>query len=1200
MPFSNSIPFPPRDIDYDRRDEHRYASDFQHNVPHNTWPSRRDVYHAVPPRLNPPHLDPSRFGPSRLEPPPSRLDPPRLGPPRLDPSRMAPSHYYNDSGHDVFSRNDDPYRARDLNISIGPPCHPVYRETQPQRNSPSDFHGSIPQLSGFGDEQLLPRPQSVPPSYDRTRTEPQDRAYESTTSLQINDSFQDTPSIRPSTSFKDQGYCAPRSITSGGRYMVSKPPRRHSPPPSPTRSRKRHSSYRTSSGCADHSHVRSESARGSSYIGARNDRGRLSSRSNSREDHPRQRRSSREDKGTSIEKRPVAERLDIRSEPVTRSTMSSPSSLSSGKLGDRFKSSTGAFETRLGPVLDDSSRNSIHSRLGPSPEMPGGNIHARLGPQIDQSHDLPPPTQPKLPPTFQESLALIAIAGLLDTVSSPEPPSDLRLKLQEQRRDRDLMSSSTTPILPLPPPGPASSHSLPDQRPRTLVPLAAENKVASSGISPSHDGEKKQEHFLVKSPPQPLLKSLSRQSSKSRSSTPALTPPEGEKTTETKKSAPIIIKRPKATGNSLLIQTSPGKKSSALPKGDSTSSSAEPLKEEASKSSPTNEKKAAPSEDHTAKKVVSDLPTIPPTCTSKTSTKPGTSAVSSLTTTPLIKPSSFTSKPLPGSQPVKAEPTLSSSSSNLSAVIVKQEENNSGTTPSSLMVYSPSPGMLHTLPNPFSNADNSRTSTTFMSPNTTTQSAPTSSSKARRYSGGPITSPPAQEKLPPSVPHTQPPSVSQKPSPLLHQATPPPLIPAGKVEEAGTETVKPMKLVLHPALPEGEDKPRKQVPEDQEGSQMSSVDLPLLAVKQTEKTMIHDVLPFSGFNETEPAPPPPFFPPVQSRSAQHIPWASSHIEDDTSGTQPKIPRLSVRVKDSVTRQLEDGELGESDDDDDSDGGLVIDETASATEDSFADVKDTEGEQESTVAASTPPVSMEMETSSPISSLQTRSSQSLLDKLDVKNPIQKKPCPPKPGISGTNVPPSQSSRVRPNEKVGRIEKAARSALGNHLVIVLKSSPRPSGKGQTLLKKIHSSCVSVFAYKGRTRTTQVISFMRNMFQGFAFGSDVGPSWNPPNPAAVFTSELQHAHRICGNDVPKWWKHADRFEAASKRLQKARVELRRMMKEGEEASTREQRIPVLTHGKLHQHQRQPRFGETMATFSANSLTPPATASEFQCCTT
>ena len=137
-----------------------------------------------------------------------------------------------------------------------------------------------------------------------------------------------------------------------------------------------------------------------------------------------------------------------------------------------------------------------------------------------------------------------------------------------------------------------------------------------------------------------------------------------------------------------------------------------------------------------------------------------------------------------------------------------------------------------------------------------------------------------------------------------------------------------MNLVLRPALPEGEDKPRKQDPKDQKGRrQMSSIDLPLLAVKQAEETMIHDVLPFSGFNETEPAPPP-LFPPVQSTSAQHIPWASSHIEDDdTSGTQPKIPRLSVRVKDSVARQLEDGELGESDDDGDSDGGLVIDENS---------------------------------------------------------------------------------------------------------------------------------------------------------------------------------------------------------------------------------------------------------------------------------
>lgn len=421
------------------------------------------------------------------------------------------------------------------------------------------------------------------------------------------------------------------------------------------------------------------------------------------------------------------------------------------------------------------------------------------------------------------------------------------------------------------------------------------------------------------------------------------------------------------------------------------------------------------------------------------------------------------------------------------------------------------------------------------------------------------------------------------------------------MEKADTETVKPMNLVLRPALPEGEDKPRKQDPKDQKGRrQMSSIDLPLLAVKQAEETMIHDVLPFSGFNETEPAPPP-LFPPVQSTSAQHIPWASSHIEDDdTSGTQPKIPRLSVRVKDSVARQLEDGELGESDDDGDSDGGLVIDETASATEDSCADIKDTEGKQDPTVAASTPPVSMEMETSSPISSSQPRSSQSYLDKLDAKNPIQKDPCPPKPGISGTDALPPQSGRLRPNEKVGRVEKAARSALGNHLVIVLKSSPRPSGKGQTLLKKIYSSCVRVFAYKGRTRTTQVISFMRDTFQGFAFGSDVGPSWNPPNPAAVFTSELKHAHRVCGSDVPKWWKHADRFEAASRRLQKARVELRRMMKEGEEASSRKERIPVLTHGKLHQHQRQPRFGETMATFSVSSLTPPSTASEFQCCTT
>ena len=1102
----------------------------------------------------------------------------------------------------MFDRNDEPYRPRDSIISTGPPQHPVYHENQPQRNPPSDFYGSIiPQQRGFGDD-LIPRPQSVPPLYDRTRTEFQGRLYGSTTGLQTSGSFRDTSSPHPLSSFRD----TPRNTTSGGRYTGSKPPRRLSPPPSPTRSRNRNPSYGSSSDRADHSHVRSDSTRGGGgYRGVRNGRGRMSSQSNSREDHSRQRRSSREDMATSVEKRPVAERLDIRSEPVTRSAMRSPPLLGSGKLGDRFKPSNGTFESRLGPVLDDSSRNTIQSRLGPSPEMPGGNIHARLGPQIDQSRDLPPPTQPVQSPDLQ---AIALLAGILSAVSSPEPPSDLRLKLQEQRRERNL-NSSISPVHPLPPPGPASSHSLPDQRPRTLVPLGAESKVTSSAVS-THDVEKKQGHLPVKSPPQPLLLPQSRQSPKSRSSTPTLTPPEGEKT-ETRKSTPIIIKRPKATGTSSLIQTAPvpGKKSSAPPNGDSPTPSTELQKEHAPKASAANQKKAAPSEGHPAKNAISDLPTTSPA--SKTSAKPGTSAVSKPATSPLIKPSLFTSKSLPGSQPVKTEPTLPSSSSNFSGIIVKQEKNNSSTTQSSLTGHSASPETPRTLPNPFSNADNSHTSTKLMSQNDTTQSASTSSSKARRYSGGPITSPLAQEKQTPPVPH--PPSVSQEPSPMSHNAAPPPLLPAGKVAKPNTETVKLTSRVLSPApenklsreavtLPQGEDKLRKQGPNDQKGRQMPSVDLPLLAVKQTSETLIHDVLPFSGFNETEPTPP--LFPPVQSTSTQHIPWASSHVEDDTSGTQPKVPRLSVRVRDSTAGQLEDGELEGSDvDDDDSDGGLVIDETASATEDSCADIKDTEGKEDSTVAAdqvSTPPVSMEMETSAPISNLPTRSSQSYLDKLDVKNPVQKKPFSPKPGTSGSDALPPQSSRLRPNEKVGRIDKAARNALGNHLAIILKNSPKPSGKGQTVLKKLYSSCVRVFGYKGRTRTTRVISFMRDMFQGFAFSTDVGPSWNPPNPAAVFTSELKHAHRLCGNDVAKWWKHADRFEAASKRLQKARLKLRQMMKEREEAGSQEKRIPVLTHGKLHQHHPVPRFGETMATFGASSLTAPSTTRESQYCTT
>ena len=1188
--FSSSTPFPSRDIDYDRRDEHRYASDFQPNVPRNTWQSQRGIYRADPPRLNPAHLAPHRLGP------------PRLGPPQQDLPRLGPPHYYNDSRHDVFGRNDEPYRARDSIISTGPPRHPVYHETQPQRNPPSDFYRSIPQRSGFRNE-LIPRPQSVPPSYDRTRTELRDRSYGSTTGLQTSDSFRDTSSTHPSSSLGDKGYSASRNTTSGGRYTGSKPPRRHSPPPSPTRSRNRNPSHESSSDRTDHSHVQSDSTRsGGSYRGVRNDRGRMSSRSNSREDHTRrERRSSHEDIATSVEKRPVAERLDIHSEPVTRSTMRSPSSLGSGKLGDRFKPSNGTFESRLGPVLDDSSRNTIQSRLGPSPEMPGGNIHARLGPKIDQSRDLPPPTQPVQSPDLRASIALLA--GILSAVSSPEPPSDLRLKLQEQRRERDL-NSSVSPVHPLPPPGPA------DQRPRTLPPLAAESKVTSSAVS-SHDVEKKQGHLPVKSPPQPLLLPQSRQSSKSRSSTPTLTPPEGEKT-ETRKSTPIIIKRPRATGTSSLIQTTPvpGKKSPAPPKGDSAT--AELLKERAPKAFAADQKKAAPSEGHTANNAASDVPATSPT--SRTSAKPGTSAVSKPVTSPLIKPSLFTSKSLPGSQPVKAEPTLPSSSSDLCGIIVKQEENNSSTTQSSsLTVHSVSPETPRTLPNPFSNADNSCTSTKLMSQNATTQSASPSSSKARRCSGGPITSPLAQEKQPPSVPQIHPPSVSQKPSPMSHRAAPPPLLPVGKVAKPSTETVKPTSRVLSSApennlskaavtLLEGEDKLRKQDPNDQKGKRMPSVDLPLLAVKHTSETLIHDVLPFSGFNETEPVPPP-LFPPVQSTSAQHIPWASSHVEDDTSGTQPKVPRLSVHVRDSIAGQLEDGELGGSDvNDDDSDGGLVIDETASATEDSCADIKDTEGEEDSTVAAdqvSTPPVSMETETSSPISHLPTRSSQSYLDKLDAKNPVQKKPCPPKPGTSGSDAPPPQYSRLRPNEKVGRVDKAARSALGNHLATVLKKSTKPSGKGQTLLKKLYSSCVRVFAYKGRTRKTQVISFMRNMFQGFAFSADVGPSWNPPNPAAVFTSELKRAHHLCGNDVTKWWKHVDCFEAASKRLQKARLKLRHMMKEGEEASSsQEKRIPVLTHGKLHHHQ-QPCFGETMATFGASSLTAPSTARESPCST-
>ena len=1162
-------------------DDHQYASDFQHNVPRNTWPSQRDIYHADPPRLGPSHLAP-----------------PRLGPPRLDPPHMNPPHYYNDSRHDIFGRNDEPHRARDSIISTGPPRHPVYHETYPQRNPPSDFYRSIPQRSGFGDE-LIPRPQSVPPSYDRTRTDLRDRLYGSTTGLQTGDSFRDASSPHPSNSFTDKGYSTPQNTTSGGRYTGSKPPRRLSPPPSPTRSRNRNPSYGSSSDRADHSHVRSDSTRsGGSYRGVRNGRGRMSSQSNSREDHTRQRRSSREDMATSIEKRPVVERLDIRSEPVTMSAMRSPSSLGSGKLGDRFKPSNGTFESRLGPVLDDSSRNTIQSRLGPSPEMLGGNIHARLGPQIDQSCDLPPPTQPEQSPNLQ---AIALLAGLLSAVSSPEPPSDLRLKLQEQRRERDL-NSSVSPVHPLPPPGPAGSRSLPDQRPRTLVPLAAESKVTSSAVS-SHNVQNKQGHLPVKSPPQLHLLPQPHQSSKSRSSTPTLTPPEGEKT-ETRKLTPIIIKRPKATGTSSLIQTTPapGKKNSASPKGDSATPSTELQQEHTPKASVANQKKAASSEDHSA---VSDLPTTSPT--SKTPAKPGTSAVSKPATSPLIKPSLFSSKSLPGSQPVKTEPTLPSSSSTLSGIMIKQEKNDSTTTQSSLTVHSASPETPHTLPNPFSNADNSRTSTKLMSQNDTTQSESTSSSKARRYSGGPITSPLGQEKHPPSVPQTHSPFMSQKPSPQLHKAAPP---PAGKVAKPSTETVKPRSRVLSLApgnrlsreaatLPQGEGKLRKQDPNGQKGRQMPSIDL--LAVKPTSETLIHDVLPFSGFNETEPTPP--LFPPVQSTSAQHIPWASSHVEGDMSGTQPKVPRLSVHVRDSTAGQLEEGELGGSDvNDDDSDGGLVIDETASATEDSCADMKDTEREEDLTVAAdqvSTPPVSMEMETLAPTSSLPTRSSKSYLDKLDTKNPVQKKPCSPKPGASGSAGPLPQSSRLRPSEKVGRIEKAARNALGSHLAITLKNSPKPSGKGQTVLKKLYSSCVRVFGYKGRTRTTRVISFMRDMFQGFAFSTDVGPSWNPPNPAAVFTSELKHAHRLCGNDVAKWWKHADRFEAASKQLQKARLKLRQMMKDREEAGGQEKRIPVLTHGKLHQHHPVPRFGEAMPTFGASSLTAPSTAREFQCST-
>ena len=958
----------------------------------------------------------------------------------------------------------------------------------------------------------------------------------------------------------------------------------------------------------------------------------------------------------------MGERLDIQSEPKN---ISVARHVGEGKSGDRFKPSiSSAVESRLGPVPDDPSRSSIQSRLGPSPLQPVSSIQHRLGPKVDQSSSLPTEHSAHL----QVSPAAFMSTETHVTPSHSEPLSDLRLKLQEQRRtsvDRDLKSSSSSPAQSLPLPGRTGSLSpvVSVRKPLNPLPLTPASKDPPSVLSPT--GGKKQGLKSPQLQSHSLHKQQSHGPSKSRSATPTLVSPEGGKAvpseskkvkavpseskkvkavaSESKKVKPITIKRPKTPTGTTLVQTVPvAAKKSTSPKPDSASPDTESSK---ALITSVSDQKTPPTKDHeSSKEIVSELPASPlPT---EMSAIPGMDAVIKPATSSIIKPSTFISKPVPSSRPMEAHAIASASNPS-------SDEGGATVKPPPASKTTRARHRTSDLPNPFSKVHASHVTTLKGTPSSAMAQktkTPKSPPRERRRSGSSHTLSSAQQKH--SSTHDK--HTPQKRTPVTQpKLSPPHPMSDEEVAKGNTDPVKQAEtshsgnMAEHEHIPEHEHVPGSTGgtdvlnSSDQRWTQPSAVpypepvDLVSLSSSDTHTPPLpplpQDVLPFSSFNET-PQPLFPPHPPSQSLPIQREPPSLEltqlnppRVEHSSTYSQPEAPQsYSVHVKESLVEKLDEREDGELDVSDDSDGGLVIDETASGTDDLCTETNESEAEAIRTIVADhmeipptadhagitpltvhmeippdhsgTPPVVTQTEMlGSSTSHPMMRPSQSPSAQLGTRNLIHKQPRSSLPSVDDLpQFNPQQFPR-----RVGKVESVAISTIGNQLVTTLNKSQRPGGKGPILLEKLYFCCVHVFEYKGRTSNEKVIAFMQKTFEGSAFARDVGPSWNPSKPAEVYVNELRHILHLCGDDEIKWWEQVNRFSAGARLLRKERNRLKQMMKEEKSASGLQEKASVFVSGKSQQR-RKPRqrshFKKATSKFGARAsakrtVPPPIT---------
>ena len=1157
----------------------------------------------------------------------------------------------------------------------------MYRDARPPSNPPADFYRSTDsRQETYRGESFAPRHQSVQYPYDRTRLEPRDRPYSSgpeprdrpyssgpeprdgpyssgpeprdgpyssgySSQISNNHPLRSSNSSLsyPSNVRAEEYRASPYYTGSGGSYGSHSekafPPRRSPPLSEPIRggTKQLGSSHRDSTGRTDHIPVRSRSPGSSgNYSGSRRT---ASSRDSTNVRCTQSRQPSYKETTTSFEKRPIEDRLD----PAVRDPP-----LGEGKIGDRYKPY--AVESRLGPVPDDPSRSSIQSRLGPSLLQPVSSIRDRLGPQIGQSCALPVPSEHSS--HTQLSPAVFMPAETHVTASS-EPLSDLRLKLREQRKgsvDRDLKSSSFSPAQSLPSPGHAGSLSpvISVRKPLAPLPLTAESKDPSSVPSPS--GGKKQG---LKSPPlqsHSLHKQHSHGSSKSRSATPTLTPPEGTKVipSENRKLKPITIRRPKTPTGSTLVQTAPVvAKKPTSPKRKSVPPGTEPSK--ALATSVSDRKKTTPTEDHESKKIKSELPGGPlPT---GMSTKPGMDTVIKPAISSVIKPSTLASNPPPSSRPIEVHVTALSSNPSGGTV---------NPAPTSKTQTRHKTGNL---PNPFSKLHTSRVTTLKDTPSSANaRKTPKSPSRERRRSGSSGTLSSAELKR--SAAHQK--STLRKHTPVAQPKLPPPS--RKEVTKVAKSSAEPVKLVeaVHScniaervmkaaaeAVPGSTGAKDVLKPTDQKWGQTSAVPYPeppvnIIPLSSSDThappTLPEDVLPFSAFNEI-PQPNFPPHPPLQSPPIKHEPPSVESVpgqlnpppaEHSSMYSQPNLPQsYPVHVKEDLVEDLDSREEGELDMSDDSDVGLVIDENASETDDPCSETKysDMEAAQSNAATADNcmevqptanhmgikpltdhtevpldhsraPPVAAQMGTVGSSAShpsiipshSSTLPSQSPSAQLGSTNLVHNQPQSSLHVPSADHLPQSN-----PRKLPRRIEKTAISAIGNHLVTVLSYNPSLDRKSLPLLHKLYYCCVRLFGYRGRTHSAKVNAYIQRIFRGFAFARDIGPSWNPMKPADIFVSELKHLHQLCGDNVRKWSELVDRFGVAARTLQRESQNLKKIMKTASKrASKKRGKVPVLASGKSQSQQLcdprlQSRSKKATSTFgagaSAGSSVPPAT---------